>query len=260
LNIRLSIMLMLLALLSCKGLMAREIVFGDEVEKINLSYGEETILRFPSQVKTISNVSDFEVSPVDKTDPDYSLLSIKPIFRKAKGKVLFVLEDGTVLRTQFRTMKKASSLNSDSFYEFVSKKHIVNREDKLASISELELMKAMIRDDTVTGYKKRKLVRTLWGIGKSIKVQLIRSYKGKRFNGHVFRVENKSSKKTIKLNVESITLGKPNQSIMSQIDDEVIYPKKIGKAVTYLRIVAKPGSIYTDIGLPYEMKKGGKRD
>lgn len=253
-------MLMLLALLSCNGVMAREIVFGDEVEKINLSYGEETILRFPSQVKTISNVSDFEVSPVDKTDPDYSLLSIKPIFRKAKGKVLFVLEDGTVLRTQFRTMKKTTSLNNDSFYEFVSKKQIVNREDKLASISELELMKAMIRDDTVTGYKKRKLVRTLWGIGKGIKVQLVRSYKGKRFNGHVFRIENKSSKNTIKLNVESIALGKPNQSIMSQIDDVAVYPKKVGKAVTYLRIVAKPGSAYTDIELPYEMKNGGKRD
>ena len=258
--IRIYLLFILSAVFTLGSANASEIVFGDTVEKINLIYGEETILRFPSQVKTISNVSDFEIAPVDKNDPDYTLLSIKPIFRKSKGKVLFVLEDGTVLRTSFRAIKKNSSLNNDSFYEFVSKKQIVNKTQNLTTISELELLKAMVRDDSVTGYKRRKLVRTIWGINKMLNVKLVRTYSGKRFNGYIFKIENKTNNTTVQINPEAISLGNPNQAIMSQVDDENVYSRKMGKSVTYLRIVAKPSSVYSDIKLPFAITKGGNND
>lgn len=231
---------------------AREVVFGDELETITVTYGEKTILRFPSLVKTVSNVKDFEIVPVDETDPDYSLLSIRPIFRKSKGKVLFVLDDGTVIRVLAKTIKSNMPSKVDSFYEFISKKNIVNKSQNLTSVSELELMKAMIRNDSVTGYKKIDLVRTIWKVRKGLKAKLVSVYTGKNLNGYVFKLENTLRKKSLKISVNQISLGKPNQAIMGQVDDEIIYPKKIGKAVTYLRIVAKPTSVYTDISLPYE--------
>lgn len=233
-------------------LFAREIIYGDSTEQLTIVHGEETILRFPSFVKTVSNVSDFQISPVDKTDPDYTLLAIKPIFRKSKGKILFVLDDGSLIKVLVRTIKKGLPSKTDSFYEFISKKSVIKKDQNITSISELELMKAMIRDDNVTGYKLRSLVRTIWTIDKGLKAKLIKLYTGKNFNGYVFRLENTLSKKTLKINPERIYLGRPNQAILSQIDDIKLYPKKIGKAVTYLRIVAKPTTIYSDIKLPFE--------
>lgn len=247
--------LVIFLILSFQISQAREIIFGDELETIIVGFGEKTILRFPSLVKTVSNISDFEIFPVDETDPDYSLLSIKPLFRKSKGKVLFVLDDGTVIRVLAKTVKNNMPSKIDSFYEFISKKNIVRKAQNLTSVSELELMKAMIRDDDVAGYKKRDLVRTIWKVKKGLKAKLIRVYTGKNLNGYVFRLENTLRRKSLKVSIDQINLGNPNLAIMGQVDDEIIYPKKIGKAVTYLRIVAKPTSVYTDIVLPYESFK-----
>ena len=231
---------------------AREIVFGDEVESVTVVYGEKTILRFPSLVKTVSNIKDFEITPVDEADPDYSLLSIRPIFRKSKGKVLFVLDDGTVIRILARTVKTNMPSKVDSYYEFISKKNVVEKSQNLTSVSELELMKAMIRDDSVTGYKRRSLTRTIWNVKNGLKAKLVRVYTGKNLNGYVFRLENTLKCKSLKVSLNQISLGKPNQAIMGQVDDEIIYPKKIGKAVTYLRMVTRPTSVYTDIVLPFD--------
>ena len=249
-----------LSLGSANSLFAREVIFGKSLEQITIVYGEETILRFPRLVKTVSNVSDFEISPVDKADPDYTLLQVKPIFRKSKGKVLFVLDDGAIVRVSLRTVKKGMPSKVDSFYEFISKESVVDKTQNITTISEIELIKAMIRGDQVTGYKLRNLVRTIWKTQKGLKARMIKVYTGKKFNGYVFKLENVSKKDTFKINPEKVFLGRPNQAILSQIDDVILYPKSKGKAVTYLRMVAKPTTVYSDIILPFDSIGGEKND
>ena len=252
-----TLIFLVVSITASEGLFAREIIYGANIQQLTIVYGEETILRFPSLVKTVSNVNDFEISPVDKNDPDYTLLKIKPIFRKSKGKVLFVLDDGSIIRVSVKAIKKGLPSKVDSFYEFISQKSVIGKSQNITAISEIELIKAMIRGDNVTGYKLRSLVRTIWNTEKGLKAKLVKVYTGKNFNGYVFRLENTSKDITLKIDPEKVFLGSPNQAILSQIDDNILYPKSLGKAVTYFRMVAKPTTIYSDLKLPFESISGG---
>lgn len=235
--------------------LARTLYFGSETETITLLAGNATLFRFPGEVRTISQASRFEIAPANGDQPNYSLLSIKPRFSTGSTDVVFILADGTTIKTKLVTVSQKLE-KTDTIYDFKSKESLVNAEDdgkNGSSLSELALMKAMIRGDQVTGYDVKNLVRTLSPGFKGVETKLVRIYTGNQYNGYVFELTNKTKAQRLLVNVQNLVLGDPNVAILSSADHTVLEPEGSGHDKTSLRIVAKPSSLYHQLILPIQI-------
>lgn len=230
---------------------ARTIYYGSEVETVTVAYGGPTIFRFNEEVKTISQAAKFKIAPADSKDPSYMVLSVTPRFTRGKSKVSFILANGAVVNMNIVIVSKALPEKTDSFYDFEPKERLIDNSNnqKGKNISELELMKAMIRWDSVVGYKARSLVRTVKTGVSGLSAKLVRIYTGPKYNGYVFKIRNNNRKKYA-IDVKSLTLGTPNVALLSQVDKKILKGSKSKENVTFLRIVAKPTSVYYNIALP----------
>jgi len=230
---------------------ARVLYYGSETETVTVAYGGATIFRFNEAVKTISRASQFSITPSDQDNPDYAVLSVKPLFTKGKNKVTFLLANGAVVTTKIVVVLKANPETTDSFYDFLPKDTLIEKRNTEGSnITDLDLMKAMHRWENVMGYKVRSIARTVDTGVINLSAKLVRIYTGSKYNGYVFKIRNHSKKKSYKVDIKNLTLGKPNQALLSQIDNQIIRPKGLGKNVTFLRIVARPTSVYYNVNLP----------
>ena len=232
---------------------ARKIYYGSSSETITLAYGGPTIFRFDEEVKTISQASRFEISPSDNDNPDYKMLSVTPRFTKGSSNISFILSNGAVVQTRLVVVPKALPEKSDSFYDFIPKDQLIEnsiRNHESDNVSEMELMKSMIRCDLIVGYKVRSLVRTVNTGINSLSAKLVKVYSGPKFNGYVFKIQNDNSNKSFAIDLRALTLGRPNLALLSQVDEKILKAKGKGKNVTFLRIVAKPSSVYYSVRLP----------
>ena len=61
------------------------------------------------------------------------------------------------------------------------------------------------------------------------------------------------------VNIQNLVLGDPNVAILSSVDQPIIEPDGSGHEKTYLRVVAKPSSMFNQLVLPIQVveKKGG---
>ncbi|MFK7824480.1 MAG: hypothetical protein AB8G05_09995 [Oligoflexales bacterium] len=246
----------LLAMLLCSSVQAKTIYYGSERENISISYGVSTLLRFDEEVKTITQASKFEIKPADPNKPDYRILSIKPRSKKARSNVTFILANDVVVNAKLNTVVSKLHETTNTFYDLKAKSLRIDpiaRSSRGGSVSEVELMKAMIRVDRVIGYKARTLSQTVRTGIDGITARLVKVYTGPKFHGYIFKVTNNSKDKTYALDVKSLTLGRPNVALLSQSDSNILYPKQKQEPQlnsTLLRIVAKPTSVYYSISLP----------
>ncbi len=242
--------------ISGSGAFGKIVYYGSETESLTVGYDRTTILRFEEEVKTISQASKFSIEPANANDPNYRVLAIKPRSQDGIDKVTFILANDVVVNLKIRTVTQAIPEKTDSFYDLKSKELRVDPQSeaiKGADVSELDLMKAMIRGDTLLGYNAKTMTRTITSGIEGISVELIKIYTGPKFNGYVFKIANESSKR-FAIDLKSLSLGQPNVALLSQVDDKILEPVKApkGKDLTFLRIVAKPSSVYTSIVLPIE--------
>ena len=227
---------------------AKTIYYGSETEAVTLSYGGETIFRFNEPVKTISRASNFSIETADKTNPDYAVLSVTPRFTKGESKVTFLLANGAVVSTNIETVSKAIPEKTDSFYDFVPKSSLIEKEANVTSdITDIELLKSMVRREEVLGIEQRPIEREVHSGVADLKSKLVRLYTGAKFNGYVFKLTNVSKKKTYAIDLRYLTLGKPNLALLSQTDKDKIKPNES----TFFRIVAKPSSVYYNLNIPF---------
>lgn len=231
---------------------ARQVYYGSETESVSIAYGGPTIFRFNEPVKTISQASRFTIAPADEENPNYSVLSVTPRFTEGKDKVTFILADGAVVNVRIVTASKTIPERTESFYDFKPKESLIESMDKgqdAAVLSELDLMKAMIRGDSVTGYKTEPMSRLVTTGIPNISARLVRVYTGPKYNGYVFKIKNQDPTKKYAVNLEKLTLGQPNTAMLSQVDRKVLGTTEKDN-FAYLRIVAKPTSIYYNVNLP----------
>ena len=235
---------------------ARTIYFGTETEVVPLVYPGPSIFRFPGEVRTISQAQPFQIVPADKESPNYALLSVTPRFMRGSTDVSFILGDGTIIKTRLIVVSKAIPEKTDSIYDFKSKDSLVQNggEETKAGTSppEIELMKAIIRGDEVSGYEVKNLVRTLSPGIKGVDIKLLRIYTGSQFNGYIFSVVNTTQNQKLFINVKNMMLGDPNTALLGSVDQDIVEPEATGRGKTYLRIVAKPTSIYSELKLPVQ--------
>lgn len=231
----------------------KAIYYGSETETVPINHYTSTLLRFDHEVKTISQAENFEIAPADANNPNYSLLSIKP--RSSRGGTLtFILANEAIVSAKFRVISKRSLEGTDQFYDFKAKDqrlHSGDRKSEGTNVTDIDLMKAMIRNDEVSGYKSRPISRKVRTKAKGISASLIKIYTGPKYNGYVFRVEN-SSKEAYHLDPSALSLGEPNLALLSQVDHKTLNEKQPS---TLLRVVAKPTSAYRSIVLPIRISK-----
>lgn len=245
-----------------KQALARTIYFGSETETVTLVAGGATLFRFAGEVRTISQASRFEIAPANSDQPNYSLLSIRPRFSTGSSNVVFILADGATIKTKLVVVSNAIPEKTDSIYDFKSKETLINADDdgKVGSLSELALMKAMIRGDQVTGYEVKSLTRSVSPGFKGVETKLVRLYTGNQYNGYIFELTNETKAQRLFVNVQNMVLGDPNVAILSMVDHSVLEPKGSGHDKTFLRIVAKSSSLYNQLILPIQVieKREGK--
>ncbi|GHT97397.1 hypothetical protein FACS1894126_1360 [Alphaproteobacteria bacterium] len=238
---------------------AKTVEYGTEAVRIPLKYGGPTIFRFSKAVQTITGASRLEIKPANAADPSYSALAVTPRLSSGTNEVSFFLGDGSVVRTH--VLVSASDPAADSFYDFKPVGKVDSgggEEQQTAPMSEVELLKAMFRDADVTGYTVKRVSDRESERKPGVEIELIRIYKGSPFNGYVYRLKNVSSK-SVAVDVRHITVGEPNQAVLSQSDVSVLAVKGAGVSETLLRIVAKNSVSSRDVVLalePDEKKKG----
>ena len=235
--------------------MAKVIYFGSETETVTIVYGSPTLFRFPTEVRTISQASHFGISPANADSPNYSLLSVLPKSPSGSSEVVFILADGTTIKTKLVVVSQAIPEKTDGIYEFRSKESVIGQGENQvgSSLPDVELMRAMLRGDEASGYEVRNLVRTISPGFKGVSTKLVRIYTGNQFNGYIYEITNVTKKQKLFINVQNLVLGDPNTAILGSVDQAVIEPEGSGREKTYLRIVAKPTSLYNNLILPIQV-------
>lgn len=233
---------------------AKVVSYGSAIEQIRIKHGGPTIFRFPKAVQTITGASRLQIKPANDADPSYTVLAVTPRFTNGVNEVAFFLTDGTVVRTKI--LVSPNDPAADGLYDFKSKDALDSSDAENAPvISEVELLKAMVRDDVVSGYKVSRVSETISSKQTAAKVELIRIYRGSPFNGYVFRITNTSWRKNVDVDARHITVGEPNLAILSQCDDQIIYPKGKGVHQTLVRVVAKNTASSRDVILAMEAEE-----
>ena len=234
---------------------AKAVFYGTMPEQIKIKHGGSTIFRFPKAVQTITGASRLTIKPANDADPSYMVLAVTPRFTNGVNEVAFFLADGSVVKTKIVVAPNDPS--ADSFYEFKPRDGLEPdpSDPNAPKISEVELLKAMVRDDEVSGYKLTKLSSEMPSKLASASVELIRVYKGSPFNGYVYRVTNTSWRKIVEVDVRHISVGDPNLAILAQSDEERLYPKGKGANETLVRVVAKNTSSSRDVILAMEAQE-----
>lgn len=231
---------------------AKAVFYGSTAEQVKIRHGSSTIFRFQKAVQTITGAGRLTIKPANDADPTYTVLSVTPRFTNGVNEVAFFLADGTVIKTKI--VVSPSDPSADSFYEFKPRDALDSDQSdpNAPKISEVELLKAMVRDDDVSGYKVTRLSSDMPSKLNGASVELLRVYKGSPFNGYVYRVTNTSWRKTVEVDVRHISVGDPNLAILAQSDDERLFPKGKGTHQTLVRVVAKNTSSSRDVVLAME--------
>ena len=232
---------------------AKTVYFGSEIEPITLAYGSPAIFRFPSEVRTITQATRFEIKPANGDSPNYAVLSVQPRFTSGSSVVTFMMNDGSLVRTKLSVIAKVSTDLGDSVYDFKAKESLLNESGDRAGgkLSDLELMKAVIRDDEIPGYSTSRLNQEITPGFRGVETVLVKKYSG-RFNAYVFQISN-VTKNRLFVNIQNLMLGDPNLAIMASVDNPILESRGKDGAKTYLRVVAKSTASYSKLILPVQI-------
>lgn len=245
--------------------LARLVVYGKARETIPVAFGAESLFRFPMEVKTVTEASRFEIKPSNSDEPDYSVLAVKPRMSEGAADVTFILSDGSVIRTQL-VISNRPNLKKDSIYDFKPKDDLATANPNLAEkhdpmvISELDLMRAMIRGENVSGFDMSRHSQSI-GLGSPhIFATLVKIYSGKDVNGYVYILKTESADRTFEIDLKGLAIGQPNLAVLAQVDHTQIGGKTGDERQTVLRIVAKPGASSQRVILPVAIRGDSKNE
>ena len=248
--------LLLITILGPTTAFAKVIFYGKSTVTVTVPYGKSTLLRFDKQVRTISPVPSYVLKPANSENPDYSVLSVEPKDPLGDALVAVILEDDSTLKVRLQTVQADKKNLADPIIEFKSRDLVKDSDENTNSnVSEIELMKALIRDDYITGFDRREVDRVIETAQKGVSTRLIRQYEAEGLHGYVFRLTNQMHTSSITIDLRRLKLGKPNLAVLSQADRLVLRGKMFGGNETLLRVVAKPSARYSDIRIPMGVRK-----
>jgi hypothetical protein len=247
---------------------AREVLFGKAKETLSVSFGVETLFRFPMEVKTITEAQRFEIKPANSEEPDYSVLAVKPRMKEGVADITFILSDGSVIRTQL-VISNRSNLKKDSIYDFKPKDELSSTNPNLLDkreplvISELDLMRSMIGGERVSGFEVHVLDQKIdlnpSGAGADgLSVHLVKGYIGSGLHGFVYLLKTQAKDQFYSIDLAKLAIGQPNLALLAEVDHPVIGGEAEAERQTYLRVIAKPGASSRRLVLPVAIQREDK--
>lgn len=210
---------------------------GSEPEDINVFANSKIIFKFQEPVRTISKAEKFKIQPL--SPPDYSVLTIEPRGVTGSSLITFFLTDGSSVST--RLVIVPTKGKGPTVYEFKPKAMLGS-----PFISKIELLKAMIREDSVPGYKIENRDTPVSIPYEGVRATLKSVYVGKEAHGYIYELKNVTRRFTYTIDLSKLTLGSPNLAIFSEIHDSELTPGKR----TILHVIARPASLYRQVVLP----------
>ena len=251
----------LVLLLLASSAQARTIYFGTEPEDINIFHGGPTLFRFEKPVKTITRAGNFIIQPADARSPDYATLTVEPRAPSGVDQVVFILTDGSTIKTRLLIVPTRPKSPSDAVYEFKAKDSLLEGGNPAGTplVGKLDLLKGLIRGDFVAGYKIEKRDQSIHTGLDGIEATLVRVYLGKDAHGYVYRLTNRTANQTYEIDLRKLRLGDPNLALLSEVSRERLEGKRTGRNVAYLHIIAKPASLFRSITLPVRWVEKGKK-
>ena len=128
------------------------------------------------------------------------------------------------------------------------------------SISELDLLRAMIRGDAVAGFDVSHYSISIAINSPNLSATLIKVYRGKDLNGYVYHLKVDGSGHYYDIDLKGLAIGSPNLAVISQVDRKKIGGNRPEERESFLRIVAKPGSSGSKMILPVAIKSDSKSE
>ncbi|MEK7691329.1 MAG: hypothetical protein AAB425_09940, partial [Bdellovibrionota bacterium] len=185
---------------------------------------------------------------------------VKARMTEGVSDVAFLLADGATIKTQLM-ITRAPNGKRDSVYDFRPFSGLqetdpsgVPKKDPLV-VSELDLMRGMIRGDQVAGFDVQRHNLPISLGEASISARLVKRYLGKDVNGYVYELESRDSKKVFDIDLKGLSIGTPNLAVLAQVDRPRLGGKEPEEQKTFLRVVARPGASSRQMLLPVSIEK-----
>ncbi|CAM6053767.1 unnamed protein product [Sphagnum tenellum] len=170
--------------------------------------------------------------------------------------VTFLLGDGSSIRTQLVISAKSIAKPQDSIYDFkptdeLKSTNVFDQKEPV-TVTELDLMRAMIGGDQLSGFKPRIVSMDIETGNKDLTLRLIKIYGSVShgFRGLVYELKTPLKDRKIEVNLPSLAFGQPNLAIMAQSDRASIGGEQESDRIVLLRVVVKPGASARNIFLP----------
>ncbi len=228
------------------SLHARGVHYDESRSTVRVSVAKQSLFKFDVPVSTISSVSQFDIKPASGENPDFSLISVEPRVPGAVSNAVFILADKTVVKLRLTAV---SDENLENFIELKSKK---NAEDQLLENPEykkgnkVDLMKALILQDKISGYKIRNLDKPVKSEAKFMHITLHKVYEGKEYSGYVYIFKNISLNVEQDIDIRELKIGKPNAALMGYLEQKKLRPGEETKLI----IVSKASALLSNVILP----------
>ncbi len=246
-------------LISLMGLMAhaKNVLYGKSTVLVTIPFGKETLFRFDKQVRTISPVTSYVLKPANGENGDYSVLSVTPRDPLGEAFIAVILDDDTAIRIRIQTAHAEKNDLADPIVDFKGHEPTsdLSAEAATSRSSEIDLMKAMIQDDYISGFERRELDRVVPTAQKGVSTRLIRHYESEGMQGYVFRVTNQMEMSSVTIDLRQLKLGKPSLAILSNANKYILKGKMYGGNETLVRVVAKASARFSDVRIPFGVRK-----
>ena len=182
-----------------------------------------SLVQFPSAVKTITATKHFEIADVAPdmdagtgAKVDVRLFVVKALPGAKSERVTFILGNGKAI-----AVRLVPADDAENHYDLVFAGDPKKRKDPRFLRAEVDLMKAMIRDEAGEAARQVTSERvTLLGLA-GVKATLTRVFAAQGLVGYAFEIKNTSSA-PLTVAVPTLALGAPNRAVLIHVDNPAL--------------------------------------
>ena len=252
--------------------MASEIMMHKGVTiTVPVNTGVGTVLEFPSPVQITVPSKNFSIkkviTEVDKKSRqavNIRFFTIKPTIARAVDAVTFVFPNMRSVSMRFISQPGA---DKHHLFRFPNRRTKFSWDGNIFLENEIDMMIAMLRDESMKGFDKKSVAKKLIIGGYSdIEMILVRRFQGKGLLGYVFKIIN-TGDHAITINPAALNFDSPNRAALFQIDHHRLEPcgvdnssdPRSNSCMAALRIVVRgnhyvmPASMHD---LPFRIRRG----
>ncbi len=195
------------------------IIPSQDTLSIAIEKSTGSLVQLPSAVKTITASKHFEIADVASdmdtgtgANLDVRLFVVKALPGAKSEKVTFVLGTGKAVSVRFIPAEDA-----ENHYDLVFAGEPKKRREARFLRAEVDLMKAMIRDEAGEAARQVTDERVKLSGLDGVRASLTRVFASQGLVGYAFELRNKSGA-PVSVDVSALSLGAPSRAVLLHVD------------------------------------------